>query len=212
MMRKNEKGFHPSEALNFVEPDVIRSFIDRIGYDVSPDGCHLWRGYVAPNGYARGRIDGLSVPVHRAAWVAENGPMTFGLDACHKCDVRNCINPEHIFPGSRRENMQDCALKKRLGFHTSPENMPRGERHGAAKLTLEQAMEVWASCDEAGTISKRFGIDGSVVCKIKKGSLWQQDISDVLKFAVRNNMTATTAIRALIPQEGEYTAHDGEKI
>lgn len=34
--------------------------------------------------------------------------------ACHKCDRRNCINPEHIFDGSQRENMKDAMMKERL--------------------------------------------------------------------------------------------------
>ena len=84
--------------------------------------CELWGG--APNGSGYGMIYVLGsgkknpkyIGVHRQALVQKLGrPVRQGYDACHHCDVKLCIQPEHLYEGTRKENMQDVRERGRCG-------------------------------------------------------------------------------------------------
>jgi len=84
----------------------------------SPEGCFEWIGATDPNGYALIGMkcaDGKWRPrrAHRVAWELVNGPIPEGMDLCHECDNRLCVNVDHLFIGTRSENMLDCVEKGR---------------------------------------------------------------------------------------------------
>lgn len=89
-------------------------------------GCWIWTGYTSKIGYGQIGIGRQVVPAHRAAWAAFNGPIPFGKKVLHTCDVRDCINPEHLFLGDQLDNIKDMVRK---GRHT------RGESHAYSTLT-----------------------------------------------------------------------------
>jgi len=84
--------------------------VDRRG----PDECWPWTGARDSRGYGHISIDGRNRKAARVAWSLHNGlPFPKGLHACHSCDNPNCVNPEHIWPGSNRENVRDAIDKGR---------------------------------------------------------------------------------------------------
>src|SRR5690348_1113602 len=61
-------------------------------------GCHIWMGFVCPQGYARIFYKGQGgVLVHRVRYECEFGPFDPSLKVCHRCDVPSCCNPDHLF-------------------------------------------------------------------------------------------------------------------
>lgn len=80
---------------------------------VTETGCWLWDGGLYKTGYAAVSINRMMFRVHRLAYIMANGEDVHGKDVCHKCDVRPCCNPAHLFLGTRKDNLQDMAEKER---------------------------------------------------------------------------------------------------
>lgn len=102
-------------------------------------GCHLWTGTITRYGYGQvahggpGRV----ARVHRLVWELARGPIPEGLCVCHACDVRHCVNIDHLFLGSQLENVRDMIAKGRAA-------VVRGERHGMFRFTDAQVDEMRA--------------------------------------------------------------------
>lgn len=82
---------------------------------VTESGCWEWQRYRLWTGYGRMTVDGRMTNAHRVAYELYVGPIPAGLLLCHKCDNPPCCNPEHLFPGTHQDNMDDARSKGRLG-------------------------------------------------------------------------------------------------
>lgn len=92
---------------------AVASLPDLVEYGNIPttneNECWLWQRLLWSNGY--GRFGNRRA--HRVAWEFVNGKIINRLLVLHKCDVRKCINPSHLFLGTQLDNMQDMIEKGR---------------------------------------------------------------------------------------------------
>lgn len=109
-------------------------------------GCWIWKGYKTNGGYGLLHIGTRNIAAHRYSYELNVGPLEPGKVICHKCDVPLCVNPEHLFQGTQRENIVDmhrkgrnCKKKEVTWQSVIPEYVTKGQDHHRALLTNEEA-------------------------------------------------------------------------
>ena len=83
-------------------------------------GCWLWTAAVGPTGYERFGFDGKNRLAHRISYKFYVGAIPDDKYVLHKCDVRCCVNPAHLWLGSYWDNMLDMYNKKRPNYERTP--------------------------------------------------------------------------------------------
>lgn len=129
-------------------------------------GCWLWTASCFPNGYGQISEPYAKVPrgAHRVSYELHVGSIPNGMHVCHKCDIRSCVNPDHLFLGTHSDNMKDRAQKQRLNQN--------GERNPHSRLTAKQIRAIRSDKRFLREISADYGICFSHISKIKNRKLW----------------------------------------
>jgi len=105
--------------------------------------------------------DGTYIKAHRYSWILNGGDLTDHDIVLHACDVRNCVNPEHLSLGTLKSNTQDMMNKGRNRG---------GYAQQAAKITKEDAKHIFKALDtgvNAKTIAKKYGLTAKTVSTMR---------------------------------------------
>ena len=131
------------------------------------DGCWEWQAYKDRQGYGRFSIRRVARLAHRISYELYVGKIPDGLCCLHRCDNPACVRPDHLFLGTQDENVYDRDVKGRG---------PIGEKHGSAKLTEEQVMDIRAMYGKGKTtqtkIAEMFGVDQHTISSIVLLKTW----------------------------------------
>lgn len=161
-----------------------RTAQERFEANVHPEpnsGCHLWAGtttgvllnygvaYVRCRG-GRGKQVRVRTVAHRRAWELYRGAVPEGMFVLHRCDTPLCVNPDHLFLGTHRDNMDDMKRKGR-GRGRS------GEAHNMAKLDWPAVRAIRRrrrAGETLASLATSFGVCESTVSLVARGEIWKE--------------------------------------
>ena len=143
----------------------IAQKLDQYSIKIPESGCWIWNGSVTNHGYGRLTFGAKQViSAHRASYEHKHGSIPAGMLALHHCDVKCCVNPDHIFLGSQQDNMTDKVCKNRQA---------KGNKHGQAKLTEQQAREAKFGTATPMELAKQFNCSATMIRQIRGGLYWK---------------------------------------
>lgn len=143
--------------------------------------CWEWQGHLT-NGYAEAYFEGKQHRLSRLFYKKYCGPIPKGLYILHSCDNPKCCNPDHLRPGTQKENMDDMYKRGRgaIGLKhksvTCPESTPKGSRHWAAKLTESDVYKIKRLLSQGYSqrkIANLFYISRTCIERIAQGKAWK---------------------------------------
>ena len=129
--------------------------------------CLEFTGALDRKGYGRQSFRGKAWLSHRVSYEVATGPIPDGMFVCHKCDNPACVNPDHLFAGSHRDNTDDMLRKGRS-------QRRRGESHSRVKLTGEQVVAIKLDPRTHREIAGDYGISLGYVHSLKVGRAWSE--------------------------------------
>jgi len=169
------------------------------------EGCWLWTGHRAVNGYGTLGDRTKVLKAHRLSWELHHGAIPAGLHVMHTCDIRVCVNPAHLRLGTHADNMADMKTKgrgrsrqgdehwsrthpekrasgSRNGMIRHPESRTRGERNHFSTLTLNQAFQAiarYGSGESAKAIAGDLQVTPSCLHRLFSGLSWMETSAEL---------------------------------
>lgn len=158
----------------YLHPSIETRFWAKVN---KTETCWLWTASTVSGGY------GYFVTkkprheyAHRYSWFLANGEIPDGLLVLHHCDVRGCVNPDHLFLGTQRDNIHDMISKGRqMDYTKRTPREQKGSRNSMSKLTEDQVAEIRArraSGEGPVALAREFGITYGNIWKILTGRSW----------------------------------------
>lgn len=142
--------------------------------------CWVWQGArksEAGLDYGQFYYKGKRLASHRVAWELTNGIIPKGLCVLHKCDIPSCVNPDHLFLGTRKDNIADRHIKGRDSHGLRHSIACSGENHGSAKLNDNIVKQIRYLCKQGNMthaqIAAKFGVHKSQISKVKLRTTWK---------------------------------------
>jgi hypothetical protein len=141
--------------------------------------CWVWLGHHV-RGYGKLKSKGRTTLAHRYAWELDNNEI-LDPDQCvlHWCDHRGCVNPDHMYLGTKKDMTLKAHARGHQPWRVRPERCARGSRHSAAKLTEESVREIrrlFAAGLFKIELAKMFDVSKSCIGNICNGRTWRHVI------------------------------------
>lgn len=167
---KHSAGNGSSVSIRRMDADAKIRFWSKVDKS-NLNGCWIWIGGRNEQGY------GIFYPehshpvrAHRVSFFIKNLELNDDLQVCHTCDNPPCVNPDHLFQGTAKENAADRDRKGRR-------IPPRGNQCWQAKLTPESIIQIREQYEKKKTthraLAKQFGVTKYSITRLLSGDSWK---------------------------------------
>lgn len=162
---------------------TVGALLDAAGRDVvgerlfsggipAQGGCIVWTRYVRPAGYGQLGVGRRVLDVHRVSYALAHGDVPTGMSVLHRCDVRRCFHPDHLYAGTHADNMRDMYARGReaRGFmlpHTRLSEEQVAEIRRRYVREFERYRYGWRS--NGAALAEEFGISRGYVDQLVRG-------------------------------------------
>lgn len=145
--------------------------IKKFTYINTRTGCWEWQKYKNELGYGYTSYRGKQLKAHRVSWIVFRGEIPSGVCVLHKCDNPKCVNPDHLYLGSMKDNVRDMMERGRNGY-----GVMDGMKQHNAKFTNEDVLWIraqectWENCKE---FALKFGASPHTIWNIFRRKTWK---------------------------------------
>lgn len=152
-------------------PKAHETFLYRVFKQVRPTtkGCVEFFGYLSDDGYGRINKDGNLVYIHREIYRHFKADFDKSLSVCHHCDNPCCVNHNHLFLGTHKQNMEDKARKGRVTNVVGGKN-PSAKLQEKDIPIIRERIKNGITCYQ---IAREYGVKGETILSIKNGRTWR---------------------------------------
>jgi len=134
---------------------------------IDSNGCWIADVHWKVKGYSYLRRNGKSWRAHRLSWSLLRGKIPKNLFVCHTCDIRDCVNPDHLFLGTALDNGRDKAKKNRSAA---------GSANGNSKLQSKDVCEIrymYSRGFSSSILAKMYDVDRTLIWLIIRRKIWK---------------------------------------
>ena len=152
----------------YTTPNLIDKF--KLYTKETNTNCIEWIAGKTKDGYGIVNYNGNSKLAHRVSYELFVDKIPKNMCVCHKCDNPSCVNPNHLFIGTHKDNMNDMKLKQRR------KNVNCNEKNGRAKLTIEKANKIRLEKSQGKTLKELaliFNVGISTISRVCRMENWK---------------------------------------
>jgi len=146
----------------------IKRFWSKISFPTNENDCWILNTSVDKDGYSWFHLNHKMIKGHIFNYVIHFGQVPENMCVCHSCDVRNCVNPKHLFIATHQDNISDRVKKGRTHKHI-------GVLNGRSKLDENLVRQIRNDLitDTILNVANKYGMGTTTIINIKHGRTWK---------------------------------------